>query len=477
MKFYITSALIVGAAARLSGTEDDEISQTIPITKPNISLHNFKDLLFTEVHDEVHHHLSQTRQKYDESKDDIPTARTLQSDTTSSIAHLEDLWEDIIEHGWYSIHATNEFQHQDFKKRKLRARTLPSSSSQNMYPFLVCNRSSSHKTGSRRLQPVLEATHAHKEDMVVVYNDDKQTCYHVSTTFERAVDLNQESSANEDLAIIPMTDIMKIAVNTMEEITQNHWRLPSDARDRVSHDQSWERLIRVAFSAGVRVSHQEQNNVLSTANSMVQNIRALGHEGARIRRRKLEQGTSEDAQESSRFQSLTNAFSLTNIETSSRRQLGDSLSGGSPRQAFWEESLGLGIEADHGCYRMFDAMEIRAQYDLKGFDIVLNPSSKSQDENGERDIESSASNIHCVSSLIMALSVQASVLHVEVDTPIVADDFEAQWITQSKVAGKRPFTDVGLNGKGQIISIIDSGCQVDHKYFGPTNDSVFRVSH
>jgi hypothetical protein len=71
----------------------------------------------------------------------------------------------------------------------------------------------------------------------------------------------------------------------------------------------------------------------------------------------------------------------------------------------------------------------------------------------------------------MALSTHSSVLNVEVDSPPSFDDYDAKWITQTKKRGKTPLSDAGLTGKGQIVSVIDSGVQPDHRFFGPTSAS------
>lgn len=92
------------------------------------------------------------------------------------------------------------------------------------------------------------------------------------------------------------------------------------------------------------------------------------------------------------------------------------------------------------------------------------------------DVASTASNKHCVASLIMALSTHPLVLSVETEGPIEANDFESQWITQSGTVNKRPLRDLGIDGSNQVISIIDSGLDINHKFFGPTSTKVFDVS-
>ena len=144
---------------------------------------------------------------------------------------------------------------------------------------------------------------------------------------------------------------------------------------------------------------------------------------------------------------------------------------------------------------MFKRLDVTVHFDNEGFDIVLNPSPSSlnndriekfrnyhngNSNNDEIEIQldssSSASNNNCVASLIMGLSTHPLVLSVESEGPILTNDFEAQWITQSGTEGKRPLRDIGIDGTNQVISIIDSGLDINHKYFGPTDEKVFDVS-
>ncbi len=76
----------------------------------------------------------------------------------------------------------------------------------------------------------------------------------------------------------------------------------------------------------------------------------------------------------------------------------------------------------------------------------------------------------------MGLSVNPQVLNIEAVLPISPDDYESQWITQSNSHGHRPFFDSGLTGLNQIVSVTDSGLDVNHRYFHPTSSVVHDVS-
>ena len=148
----------------------------------------------------------------------------------------------------------------------------------------------------------------------------------------------------------------------------------------------------------------------------------------------------------------------------------------SSRSQIWSFALEQGIEADHSCKHMFDHLDVRPQ-GSRTFDLVLNPTETfdEQQQNSE-NLESSASNVNCIISLILAASVHPDVLNIEVNTPITADDFESQWLTQSGSTGNRPFFHAGLTGEGQIVSVVDSGLDMDHPSFGPKDEGVKDVS-
>lgn len=226
------------------------------------------------------------------------------------------------------------------------------------------------------------------------------------------------------------------------------------------------------------------------------------------------------------FHSLSQVFSMTkdskprhHFHSNTKRKLRDR---GNPQSSptthhddqhgnynQWSRSLNLGLEADHGCQAMFEHLHINIHHDNEGFDIVLNPSviEKSHKQNDGIEIQqeemtqfkkeisdnhederlptevqckqgielcSSASNKHCVISLVMGLATHPMVMSIESnDGPVASNDYESQWITQSKVLGSRPLRNIGINGENQIISIVDSGLDVNHKYFGPTSSRIY----
>lgn len=429
-----------------------------------LTLEEFQGIIFTEVHDEVHAVLSTGSNRRTQ---DIAGFTNLNSD-------VQDLWSHIIDHGWSNIETSAQKSgfHDNAYGRSLRG--SPRTSDDFVYhPLLLCNASPRYKTGAQRRRMIQnDFGHILQQDMMVVYNDKEKTCFHVSAIGMEATKLRNISSSEfgQDYAVVPMTDIMKITVNSFEEILNGNWSLPL-ASDSVVGE--WERMIRVAFTTSCPHAANE-DEVIDTARSVLSYAQSLGKQGAMNRR--LADSTIHGSSSSTKG-SLTESFSLTSaFKNVKSRKLAEALSKG--RVEMFDRSVKHGLEADHGCKSMFDEMEIRPQDDMKGFDIVLNPIlakdvTQVVPSNGD-DITamSSARNVDCIISLVMALSTHPSVLNVEVDSPPSFDDYDAKWITQSKQPGYTPLSDAGITGKGQIISMIDSGVQPDHRLFGPVSASV-----
>eukprot|EP00550_Attheya_septentrionalis_P010360 CAMPEP_0198281524 /NCGR_PEP_ID=MMETSP1449-20131203/1441_1 /TAXON_ID=420275 /ORGANISM="Attheya septentrionalis, Strain CCMP2084" /LENGTH=917 /DNA_ID=CAMNT_0043977325 /DNA_START=91 /DNA_END=2844 /DNA_ORIENTATION=+ len=134
----------------------------------------------------------------------------------------------------------------------------------------------------------------------------------------------------------------------------------------------------------------------------------------------------------------------------------------SPRQLFWEEVFQYALETD-ACEDVFqnrlnatlvssngDASVLHLEFDNKGAD-----------------------SIHklCAYAVVAALAVQPSVCTIQTrDTP-TTQNYNAQWLAQSGIKNKRPWFDVGLKGKGQIVAVSDTGIDGDHCYFSdPKNE-------
>ena len=456
----------------------------------DISLVEFQDLLYSEMNSEI------VQQQYDSRSnhhDRRLHGRILQeADVTHEANHL---WKSVVKHGWdlsESLDKNNKIYSSSLSssRRRLQANSEKDISSSNYFPFLVCSQSTAQVSAYSRLKPMLDRTAALFEDAVVVRNDAMKTCYHVSMLYEDAklireameIDNEEDHDDSHQLKLAPMTDLMKIQVDTMSMIYDDDWTVPK----KTSPDD-WERLVRVGLSVGHRMN-LNADEVQQIADNILNDIQSLSQEMAYSK--EPSRNLREKNSSTSKFTSISDAFSLT-AATSSKSN-GDQVTRGLrskksvPTLNRWSRALKEGLEEDHACEGMFNQLSLNAHYDNQGFDIVLNPSSNGIDDGKHTDgIEKkecehkhtcTASNTHCVASLIVALSTHPMVWSIETEGPIIANDFESQWITQTKSEGSRPLRDIGINGKNQIISVIDSGLDINHKYFGPTHERVFNVS-
>jgi hypothetical protein len=480
-------------------------------SSPHISLVEFQGLLHSEVNGEIEEIQEEEHQKEvnvngtlsdNRQGHRLYKGRYLQKEQVSPKA--QDLWNKVLQHGWdmsqTTIFTNNKHHHYYRELRKWNLILEEVDTNASTYPFLVCSHSSlENKTGFQRLEPMLKRTGALFEDSSVVFNGPKKTCFHISLTQIASQEIResmqlQDSNADEYYTIAPMTDLMKIQVDTMKQISDDAWTVPKVS----SPTNDWERLIRVGFSAGHRKFLNDLSSeveVKTVAYDIFNDIKSLGLAGALNRRRRLEEGKNPINKYS---KSLSNMFSLSNSRNSNvevgylRRN--SSIQTPTRRVSDWRSAFQLGLEADHSCQTMFDNLDVSAHYGNKGFDIILNPSNSDGIENelnrrrkseieddgieGQcRIADCSASNKHCVASLVMALSIHPLVLSIEAEGPVMSSDYESQVITQSGKEGKRPLKDVlGIDGRNQIITIADSGLDIDNSYFGPTDKGVFDVS-
>lgn len=451
------------------------------VSSTNISLVDFQSLLYSEINYEIQWNL--------QPEDRRLNGRHLSEEDVSPRA--QEVWDRVVEHGWEMSRSLLNHSNPFIGHRILNE----VSDTSKIAPFLICSHSTKDQSGYQRLQTLLNQIDVHLEDFFVVRNDPNKTCYHVSMEYQIAENLRSKTLTDRVdtyYTLVPMTDLMKIQFGTLDMIFDDSWTVP------LVHTQGdWERVLRVGLSSGHR-KDLNKAKVIKMASTVLNDIRSLGQAGAKNRRsRRLNQ------EENTKY-SIKELFSLTSSKAKSSSG-SRSLKKSNKQESIskWSRALELGLESDHSCSRMFEMLNINAHYDYQGFDIVLNPDITSKTNNdgiekryekygghtsheGKIDgikslqckngIECSASNKHCVTSLIMALATHPFVLSVETEGPVVTNDYEAQWITQSKHVGNRPLRNIGIDGTNQVISIIDSGVDINNEYFGPTDAKIFGVS-
>lgn len=452
----------------------------------SLSLTQFQSILSTEINTIVARVASDKDQNrrleprhYNTTEEEV---------NTRDLAQAQELWKGIVHHGW-----------EVYSEERAQGRLLQDASSKNSrQPFLLCSHSTHLKSAHQRLKQILKLTKSRRSDISVVRNDPKVTCFHIFMEYEVASRIRDSSIDVQGIegyptnkyTILPMTDLMKIQQGTFGVVSNGACTDPSD-----STCVDWERSIRVGLSRGhSRTCTNNDDSVSAIAHDIIHNIRKMVDQNDTRRRM-----TSSSNTES---KTIAQLFSLTKLGTDLSLENQDlDLEGAhsniklKPRRRLkksqWHRALELGLEAEHSCEDMFSTMKINVHYCNAGFDVVINARNNSAtndgiefnhqndgiEEKNNAKIQGSALNKNCVISFIMALSTSPAVMSIEIDSsPILENDYESQWITQSKVQGDRPLHSLGIKGQNQVISVIDSGLDINHRYFGPTNSRVFEVS-
>lgn len=271
--------------------------------------------------------------------------------------------------------------------------------------------------------------------------------------------------------------IMKLDSGIIQNVCLNdEWAVPTfplTQKDTANgdNDNTWERKIRIGLRPGLGGTIEKVDEL---ANQMVVEIQHMAKEGNR--QRKLRQGVRIGEEENgtgngghvkdqSTKRSVRDFFSATAPtmvpKVFGRRSLAENEV--PSHHKFWSRTLDEGIESDDGCIDMFEALSIEARFSNTGFDLILNPLGG---QNYANNGTSSASNSACVCSLIAALSVHPNTLDVSANRPIELHNLQAQHLVQSgKPLAQTPFFDVGLTGRGEIVSVSDTGLSMSHCYF------------
>jgi len=131
----------------------------------------------------------------------------------------------------------------------------------------------------------------------------------------------------------------------------------------------------------------------------------------------------------------------------------------------WMSALKEELHSDNECYHMFINSSISGGYKGESFVFSLL-------EDGREIGNTSSLNEMCLNWLVALLATSQKVCHIGVHSEMKLMNHEAQWITQSNVVDKRSFFDVGLDGTGQVISLSDTGLDMDSCYFNDVTGNV-----
>ena len=353
------------------------------------------------------------------------TTRTAPDADTSGPAYFtERAWEDLVAFAWRTAGALRR------DARRLAVTSDPEDAGRG--PFLACLRGRRRRDrgggGVGAHDAVLAAFGASRDDSLLLSASRDETCLVLTTTAATArraaaVGRGDGETGGTALAVVPLVDVAKIRVGTVDEVSSRAWSVPAAPPGDMTTSEAaaasnatealdlWERALVVDLVPGVG-GMREEATLLEAVNRMMSDIQDMGEVGWLRRRRAATRGDAEEedvlVEESLvGVPSLSDVFSL----TSSLRDVVDV--DGNARVAFWRDAFRDGLEAWHLCGEMFATLYVKPRPGYHGFDLVMNP----LDGPPPGDLESSASNPACVTSLIAALATHPSVLAVEAHYP------------------------------------------------------------
>eukprot|EP00562_Extubocellulus_spinifer_P001757 CAMPEP_0178474814 /NCGR_PEP_ID=MMETSP0696-20121128/2794_1 /TAXON_ID=265572 /ORGANISM="Extubocellulus spinifer, Strain CCMP396" /LENGTH=1296 /DNA_ID=CAMNT_0020102075 /DNA_START=71 /DNA_END=3961 /DNA_ORIENTATION=- len=79
--------------------------------------------------------------------------------------------------------------------------------------------------------------------------------------------------------------------------------------------------------------------------------------------------------------------------------------------------------------------------------------------------EVSEEDQYCILGFLVVVAVDATVCHMEITPATSVSNPTAAWLTQTGLENEMPWTDLGLDGAGQVVAVSDTGIDRDNCYF------------
>ena len=371
------------------------------------------------------------------------TASSSSSAPNNNITSTEQVWLNLMDHAWstadfFCSHNTDEDQEEGSSSSiELRHK---------LCPFLICSSSGIGQDVSLLLDdyvylPIIE----YPSD-----DDDDKNCVVLQTTPSRARTIISEKD-QEALVVQPLLDVMKIHPNTIDMVTSPGWKVPfiheddyhsvsSSPHNASEASKHWERTLTVHLVAGLDLDSESKS--ISTLEDIINDIQDMSEVG--WLKRQDDPTMFKPWQEEHLVQqglvgvpALSDMFSLTSLlphtnSPSKDYPVDNNITKNQPQEdstntkkksksndrvAFWDTILSNGLESSHACTSLFSTLYVEprlkdgAYYNV--FDIILNP----KDGAHSKDYASSASNVDCVTSFLVGLSVHPYVMSVESNVP------------------------------------------------------------
>eukprot|EP00804_Cyclotella_cryptica_P011584 CCRYP_012102-RA/>CCRYP_012102-RA protein AED:0.01 eAED:0.01 QI:401/0.87/0.88/1/0.75/0.66/9/4552/1275 len=368
--------------------------------------------------------------------------------------------------------------------------------------FLACHTSHEDVDGNNHLKQILTAAgkdikpiNERQDYMEVVHSSPMLTCVILSMQPTHAFNIataGLKASDMSNITIVPWIDVMKISPDIFEQII-NIVQSTSDD-DEISGDVERERGLRNFRRAQANItdstdleSHDTRDDslfwdadttdnynsngmeskyvvfsltppsTLEDAYDVIQNLMDMAKAGQR--RRMLDVGNEGNERLARGLEkiSISEAFSITRMAAN----YGNDLASTSARH--WSRMLVSGLEADNECNTMVEHINLQTSFVKSSYEFLLVPEGASMN---------STTYTACVASVIAGLAVNPRVINVGiVPKHVELHNVKAQWVLQGSVTAndsttwRRPLFDAGLDGNGQIVSVSDTGLDVNNCYF------------
>jgi len=360
----------------------------------------------------------------------------------NNITSTEQVWLNLMDHAWstadfFCSHNTEDQEEGSSSSIELRHK---------LCPFLICSSSGIGQDVSLLLDdydslPTIE----YPSD-----DDDDKNCVVLQTTPSWARKIISEKD-QEALVVQPLLDVMKIHPNTIDMVSSPGWKVPfiheddyhsvsSSPHNASEASKHWERTLTVHLVAGLDLDSESKS--ISTLEDIINDIQDMSEVG--WLKRQDDPTTFQPWQEEHLVQqglvgvpALSDMFSLTSLLPHTKSPSKDyqdtnnitknqpqedstntkKKSKSNDRVAFWDTILSNGLESSHACTSLFSTLysepRLKEGTYYNVFDIILNP----KDGAHSKDYASSASNVDCVTSFLVGLSVHPYVMSVESNVP------------------------------------------------------------
>jgi hypothetical protein len=451
-----------------------------------------------------HHHRHRDAKRSKKSKD-LPAphqrGRFADIDPSSIPIEVNATWEALVSHAWdMSKLAASLGNGSKLRGRDSERRSRTSSADSEEYDgslanlfedddelvtdwseetetlFLVCHSSKEGLDGNDHLETILTAAGKDLNDMdapesiEVVHSSPLLTCVILSMQPTYAWSIAERFTENDHsfINVCPWVDVMKISpdlfdqiltidesviedkVNMQERGLRNFRRVQANTNEVEEESLFWLEDISDLPSNPMQdkyiVFSLTSPSNMDDAYDVIQSLIDMAKVGQRRR-------LSSDSH--ALGMSISEAFSVTGASTRSERKLMSS------SVHHWTRLLENG-QSDSECISLFEEIQLQPSLVKSSYEFLLIPQQMD-----------TSSYTACVASAIAGIAVNPKVLNIGiVPKRVELHNDKAQWTLQGSVvktndstAWRRPFFEAGLMGQGQIVSVSDTGLDVDNCYF------------